>query len=635
MKLDKSKQIRRIGIYFLYDKDGIVDDYIPFLLRDLVQNLEKLIFVSNGPLTTESKDKLTEFSPVILERENTGLDVWAYKEAMLSVGWEKLAEYDEVVLLNYTLMGPVHPFKEAFDEMAARDVHFWGLTRHYGLPFDPWKSCKYGYVPMHISSSFMVFRSDFVQSKAFQHYWETVPLVRTYAESIGLHEAIFTEDFTRMGFKSDVYVNTDDLKDHHEYPMMLYPRELVENRGCPVFKRKVFYNIYNEFIEVSPGQAARDLYQYLDRKTDYDLNMIWDVLLRTAHMSDIKERLQLNYILPDQIKLPDDKPDLKAALFLHIYYPDLIDYCLRYAKNTPDNMDIYISTDTAEKKEAIEKVFAILPDRKVKVVLIENRGRDVSALLVGFRPYIMDYDVVCSVHDKKTNYFKPFIIGESFAYHCFENVLGSREYVQNVLKTFKDNPRLGILTPPTPNFGPWSSLPGNEWLINYEATEKFARELGITVPMAKSAAPVAPLGTIFWFRTKALTLLFDQNYTYEDFPLEPTRVTDGTVMHSIERAYPFVAQQAGYYSAWGMTLSYSSLEITNYHKLLKDYDVAFAGKIGFEGRQYYLDLINQGNSLNRQVLAESALKIRIKKIILKVAGPRGLNKASDTWRKIK
>lgn len=635
MKLDKTKPIRRIAVYFFYDKDGIVDDYIPYLLRDLVKNVEKLIFVSNGPLTAESKEKLAEFNPVILERENKGLDVWAYKEAMLSVGWQELARYQEVVLLNYTLMGPVHPFKEAFDAMAERNVHFWGLTRHYGLPFDPWKSCKYGYVPMHIQSSFMVFRSDFIQAKAFQHYWETVPLVRTYAESIGWHEAIFTEDFTRMGFKSDVYVNTDDLKDYHEYPMMLYPRELVENRGCPVFKRKVFYNIYNEYIEVSPGQAARDLYQYLEQKTDYDLNMIWDVLLRTAHMSDIKERLQLNYILPDQIKLPDDKPALKAALLLHIYYDDQMDYCLRYAKNTPDDMDIFISTDSVEKKEAIESVFAALPNRKVKVVMIENRGRDVSALLVGFKPYVMDYDVVCTAHDKKTNYFQPFIIGESFAYHCFENVLGSREYVENVLKTFKDNPRLGLLVPPTPNFGPWASLPGNEWLINYDAAEKYARELGITVPMSNANAPIAPLGTIFWFRTKALALLFDQNYTYEDFPVEPTRVTDGTIMHSIERIYPFAAQQAGYYSAWVMTLSYSQLNITNYHKITKDYHVALAGKIGFEGRQYYLDLINQGHSLNQQMLAESALKAKVKKFILKVAGPRGLNKASGVWRKIK
>ena len=130
-------------------------------------------------------------------------------------------------------------------------------------------------------------------------------------------------------------------------------------------------------------------------------------------------------------------------------------------------------------------------------------------------------------------------------------------------------------------------------------------------------------------------MVLNQKITYEDFPVEPTRVTDGTIMHSLERIYPFAAQQAGFYSAWVMTLSYSQLNITNYHKITKDYHIALAGKIGFEGRQYYLDLINQGNSLNRQVLAESALKRRIKKIIFKVAGDRGLNKAVNIWRKIK
>jgi len=130
-------------------------------------------------------------------------------------------------------------------------------------------------------------------------------------------------------------------------------------------------------------------------------------------------------------------------------------------------------------------------------------------------------------------------------------------------------------------------------------------------------------------------LLFDQNFTYEDFPVEPTHVTDGTIMHLIERIYPFAAQQAGFYSAWVMTLSYSQLNITNYHKITKDYHFALAGKIGFESREHYLALINQGDTLNQQILAESALKAKIKKIILKIASPRGLNKVSSTLRKVR
>ena len=35
--------MKRLGIYFFYDKDGVVDDYIPFFLRQLKP------FVRRGP----------------------------------------------------------------------------------------------------------------------------------------------------------------------------------------------------------------------------------------------------------------------------------------------------------------------------------------------------------------------------------------------------------------------------------------------------------------------------------------------------------------------------------------------------------------------------------------------------------
>ncbi len=54
--------------------------------------------------------------------------------------------------------------------------------------------------------------ADFAKSKALQHYWETVPLWFRSAESEA-GTKVMPEDFRRMGFKVDVYVNTDDLKD--------------------------------------------------------------------------------------------------------------------------------------------------------------------------------------------------------------------------------------------------------------------------------------------------------------------------------------------------------------------------------------------------------------------------------------
>ena len=113
MKLEKNVN-NRLGIFFFYDKKGIVDKYVTYLLDDLTQNLKDLIIVVNGQLNQENLSLLEPYGKVI-QRENKGFDVWAYKAGIESVGWDKLNQYDEFIMFNNTIMGPVYPFKETFD----------------------------------------------------------------------------------------------------------------------------------------------------------------------------------------------------------------------------------------------------------------------------------------------------------------------------------------------------------------------------------------------------------------------------------------------------------------------------------------------------------------------------------------
>ena len=80
MVLDKLTA-KRLLIYFIYDRDGIVDDYIFYMLDDLDKNVEDIFVVVNGNLEAKSKERLKFYTDQILERENKGFDVWAYKEA--------------------------------------------------------------------------------------------------------------------------------------------------------------------------------------------------------------------------------------------------------------------------------------------------------------------------------------------------------------------------------------------------------------------------------------------------------------------------------------------------------------------------------------------------------------------------
>ena len=572
MILDR-KSSKRLAIYFIYDGEGKVDDYIPYMLEDLTQNVDDLFVVINGQLQEEEKDKLYKYTDRILERENVGMDVWAYKESIETLGWEKLESYDEIVMMNYTIMGPVYPLQEAFDTMAVKDLDFWGLTKFHKTDFDPFGTMPEGYIPEHIQSHFIVVRKSMVKSESFHKYWEEMPMINGYKESVGRHEAAFTKHFADKGFKWEVYVNTDDLEGFTYHPIIGASVRLLRDKRCPVFKRRSFMQDYSVVMSENCGQEGYELYRYLKEETDYDMDLLWDNLLRVENMADLKKNLQLNYFLPSrQSDYPEEElKKKKIALFMHMYFPDLIEECYKYARSMPEHADIYITTDSEEKREKILDRFKSLPCNKLKVTVVGNRGRDVGPFLMDARDVIMDYDYICHTHDKKVGQVKPMSLGAGFSYKCFENILTTRDYVKNIIKTFEENNRLGMLMPPPPIHGEFYFVAGMEWGPNFEVTRQLAEELGIRVSMKKDKEPVSPLGSVFWARPRALRALFDKKWTYDDFPKEPVG-SDGTILHAVERIYGFCVQHEGYYPAWAMCDSSAAMELTNLNFFLRDID---------------------------------------------------------------
>ena len=194
--------MKRVAIYFFYDKDGVVDRYVNYFLEDFKQNLDRLIVVCNGKLTPEGREEFSKYTNEIIVRENKGFDVWAYKEGIEYIGWDNLKNYDELIMLNMTIMGPIYSFKEMFDEMDSRkELDFWGITKFHKFPVDPWGLIKYGYIPEHIQSHFIAVRNPMLTSYEFKQHWEKMRMINTYFESVSYHESIFTKKFNDKGFK--------------------------------------------------------------------------------------------------------------------------------------------------------------------------------------------------------------------------------------------------------------------------------------------------------------------------------------------------------------------------------------------------------------------------------------------------
>lgn len=561
--------MKRVVIYAYYEKKGKVYDYVYKMLEELRLYSDYIVFVSNVFLQENDKININKVVDHCIERDNIGYDITAYKTGIEYIGYDNILKYDECILVNSSLFGPIFSFKDMFEKMQSLDIDFWGITKHHKVDFDPFRTCKYGYIPEHIQSSFIVFRKKFMSTDFFISRWKDLPAIKNYAEAIGLFEVIFTKEAVEAGYEADVYINTDDLEGYTRYPLMMMADELVINRKCPVIKIKSFSQNYYDILTDTIGNCTQKMYDYINKHTDYDVNLIWDYILQNFNMADIKNIMHLNYILPKYSLIDDIKINQKIALIVHIYYEDLLEDTIKYINNMPKTADLIITTPKKELVQKLKDKCSEVNFNDCKVLLIENRGRDVSSLLVGAAPYINDYDLVCYMHDKKTTQMKPYANGVGFNYKCFDNLLGSEKLIYNIIETFEKNPRLGMLMPPPPNHGNFYQIIGTEWASNYANTSSLLYNLNIEIPIDWAKEPISPLGTMFWFRPKVLKPLFDKNWEYTDFPQEPN-ANDGTLLHAIERSYGIVCQYEGYYPAWVMNDEYVRIEITNLYFMVRE-----------------------------------------------------------------
>lgn len=278
--------MKRLGIYFFYDKDGIVDNYVPYFLQNLKPFCKELCVVVNGKLTEKSRALLEQNSDTLLIRENSGFDSWAYKHAIEYYGYNKLKDYDELLLCNFTFFGPVFPLSELFDKMNNIDCDFWGIHRHPEIN----AYVSNTKITEHIQSHFIVFKNKILQSPYFQNYWQTLLPVNSYDEAIAHHELRCTAYFENLGFVSSSYINDKYLTCATNASVHYAARQIMED-GCPILKRKFIW-VNNNTIEWPQftEKSAVDLIYFLKNHTNYNTDLIWENLARTQNLSSIKIR---------------------------------------------------------------------------------------------------------------------------------------------------------------------------------------------------------------------------------------------------------------------------------------------------------------------------------------------------------
>lgn len=545
--------MNRLGLFLFYDVEGIVDDYVKYLLGDMNKNLSHLCVLVNGELTSEGRKTLENFTDHIITRSNHGFDVGAWKDAMIyEFGFEKLEEFDEVILFNDSYFGPIYPFREMFDEMDKRDLDFWGITVHGDAP-DPKNLCPYPYRPRYLQLFFLVFRKNFVKSKEFQDYWQELPYFENFNDVGYKHQAVFTKHFSDLGFKWAAYVDTEDLEESvdksvsfHTYNMY----DLVSNRRLPIIKRKSFKLDLKFHLIYNSGMDLASTMQYIKDNTDYDASLIYNYFLRTMGPCELATMLNLKQIIPKDNIDKNYKSDKRIATILQINNVDLVQYS-RYLKNIPDYIDIIVLTDSEAKKEFIEENYLSNLNNNSNVI-VNGSNNNISSLFISCKDLIGSYDYFCFVNDKKPNDDDFLTVRTSYMNSMWENTLASPDYINSIIKDLDEDGNLGLIVPPTFYHGKYfNEFADKYWSSSFGDVKKLFDSLNLFTKLTDEKYPLS-MGNCFWAKTDALKPLFDLDSIneYDDYALE--------------KIYPYVAASQRYYTKTAMTHEYGQNELTNY-----------------------------------------------------------------------
>lgn len=532
-----------------HDPQGQVDDYVIHKLTKLREHVEHIFFVSNSPLAGGSRAAVAAVTDTVWERENVGFDVWAYKEATERFGRDRLAEYDELILLNYTFFAPIFPFSELFDRMDAVDVDFWGITEHDKVVPHPHTGS--GSMPAHIQSHWIAVRRRMFTSAEFQEYWDNMPMITSYNQSIDVHEARFTAHFASLGFSYEVAFPRRDYPADHP---MFDNAELMLLDRCPILKRRIFFHdpLYLDRHAI----VGKDVMRVVEA-SGYPTDLIWSNVARSAKPRVLATNFSLMEILPD-VAVGDEPIDgLRVAVVLHVFHTDMLDELLERTAQLPVPYALFVTTDTAEKRGVLQEQLTMwgLHPFEVRVVG-SNRGRDISAFLIDCADVLEPgrFDLVVKLHSKKSPQ-DDYNAATLFKRHLFENLLPNPGYATNLLRLFVRHPSLGMVFPPVIHMG-YPTM-GHAWFANKKPALAVARRLGITVPFDDST-PLSPFGSMFIARPEALRRLVEAGLRHEEFPAEDG-YRDGSLSHVLERLFSYAALTDGFHVRTALSTYYASV----------------------------------------------------------------------------
>lgn len=430
--------MRRLGIFIFYDKQGIVGKYVEYLLTQIKDNVDDLFIVSNCILTNASKEIFLTYTNNIIERENCGFDGGAYRDVLCNViGLNNCKKWDELLLINDTFYGPFCPLSTIFKKMETSPCDFWGLSIHGDNKGNTQRN-----ISRHLQSYFLVIRSELLKSSYFSEFWLRMKKINSFRAAVDNFEIEFTQFFFKCGFSYEAFIDTTPFEYGYEEKGVnwteLMSYDLLINKGFPILKRKSL--VSHNFFQTNAIKILR----YINDTTDYNIQMIWQDLLRRYEAYQLIFEMNLFYILDSEnhqnISVCYAE---RIVMIFHIDTLTRLKDIISYVDQIDKTIKLYLWIEYFDLWQPIQGWC-----KDVEICYFKNKEES----LLFWKNISERFDYIGYIYLKaaaEENYFSNYLILENIQ----KNLIKNSHFIYRICKIMTEEKALGLLLPPLNRYG--------------------------------------------------------------------------------------------------------------------------------------------------------------------------------------
>ena len=257
--------MKRICLFAGYDSKNIIHDYVVYYLKEL-STISDVYYMADNEISDEEKLKISPYVKGAYGLNHKKYDFGSWQELINIIGWDKISEYDELILANDSVFGPLYPIKELFDKIEKdKEWDVCGIDRVYSLDTNRW----------YCSSFFLIFKKNTLASGILQTVFNNIPDRVTYDYAVKELENPLMESFYKQGYNVKAFCGY--------YKNIFFSWQEFCSAGVPFIKKKIFNK------DIFDTCHKSDWKEYMKNNTNYNISYIEDY-------ANGNEKVNLEYI---------------------------------------------------------------------------------------------------------------------------------------------------------------------------------------------------------------------------------------------------------------------------------------------------------------------------------------------------